>query len=47
VLPPPEKPSTISKKELEEWAKIFRSRPDEDQEEDGDEDSDEPPPTVH
>jgi predicted RNA-binding protein with PIN domain len=47
VLPPPEKPSTISTKELEEWAKIFRSRPDEDQEEDGDEDSDEPPPTVH
>jgi len=38
----PEKPSTISKKELEEWAKIFRSRPAED--DDGDEG---PPPTVH
>ena len=42
----PEKPSTISKKELEEWARIFRTRPDEDDEEE-DDDGEEPPPTVH
>lgn len=49
----PEKPSTISKKELEEWARIFRMRPNDDDDEDEDEDEDEddegdgPPPTVH
>lgn len=39
---PPEKPSTISKKELEEWVRIFRSGGDDDEDDD-----DEPPPTVH
>jgi predicted RNA-binding protein with PIN domain len=41
----PEKPSTISKKELEEWARLFRGRRAEsDQTEDENEDE---PPTVH
>ncbi len=45
---PPEKPSTISKKELEEWAQVFRSRPTDDREEEGDDGDDgSPPPTVH
>jgi len=40
----PEKPSTISKKELEKWAEIFRMRPEDEDDEEGGE---EPPPTVH
>lgn len=46
----PEKPSTISKKELEEWVKLFNRRADEGGEaEEGDdgEEGEDPPPTVH
>jgi len=39
----PEKPSTISKRELEEWAEVFRMRP----RSESDDDDDETPPTVH
>lgn len=41
---PPEKPATISKKELEDWVNLFRGRSDGD---DDNDDEDETPPTVH